>query len=128
MRKVVSTALSLSLFLMLFPLLLLFCFESYQPCYIFLLKGLTDNAIKNLAFCCRLLRTLNLAGCSKVTIQCVAILTSMIQWFVCLATSCLDNKFSCFTCPPILCKQDFRSFYMEILSQFGMAWCLFRRV
>ena len=94
----------MSLSFILFPLLLLFCFESYQPCYIFLLKGLTDNAIKNLAFCCRLLRTLNLAGCSKVTIQCVAILPSMIQWFVCLVTSCLDNKFSCFTCPPILCK------------------------
>ena len=29
-------------------------------------QGLTDNAIKNLAFCCRLLRTLNLAGCDKV--------------------------------------------------------------
>ena len=72
-RSRFNDSMSLPVFLTLFPLLLSFCCESYQPCYIFLFKGLTDNAIKNLAFCCRLLRTLNLAGCSKVTIQCVAI-------------------------------------------------------
>lgn len=34
------------------------------------LQNLTDGAIKNLAFCCRLLNVLNLAGCKLVSNHC----------------------------------------------------------
>lgn len=52
-----------------------------------MLQQITDGAIKNLAFCCRMLNVLNLAGCKLVTDLSIQYLSGVCHYLVQLDVS-----------------------------------------